>query len=317
LIDSGLGVQAGPSSQTFIAEDGNSLRIWAWPQVTGRPTLHWAHATGFHGRAYAPLLDRLSENANIYAWDMRGHGESCAAGRLDTFSGWNSYYNDLEAWLRAQPEPVWLAGHSIGATASLVAASRVPDKVHGLILCDPVILPPWGSWLLAVSSTLGMADRLSLAAGAKRRRASYPDREAVFLSYRKKTSFIRWPDDWLRAYINTGFIDLPSGNVGLACSPVWESLTFEKTEYRVWRHLKVSRMPALALVASQRSTFGRMQFRRLRRFLPNLKIEVVVESSHFLPMERGDLVERRIAQLLSLEAALAVRMPSLIRGAGY
>ena len=48
-----------------------------------RPVLHWAHANGFNGQTYAPLLAPLAERFDIYAWDARGHGHQIhrAAGR--------------------------------------------------------------------------------------------------------------------------------------------------------------------------------------------------------------------------------------------
>ena len=131
-----------PERDEFRATDGADIALWRWPQSKARPTLHWAHATGFHGRLYHPLLDELATDFNVLAWDMRGHGASVGAANLSTFRGWETYYRDLIALLECLDEPVWLAGHSIGATTSIMAAARRPDKVLGLILAEPVIMDP-------------------------------------------------------------------------------------------------------------------------------------------------------------------------------
>ena len=48
-----------PERDQFQAPDGAEIALWRWPQSKARPTVHWAHATGFHGRLYRPLLDGL------------------------------------------------------------------------------------------------------------------------------------------------------------------------------------------------------------------------------------------------------------------
>ncbi|MEP5245434.1 MAG: alpha/beta fold hydrolase, partial [Alphaproteobacteria bacterium] len=106
----------------FTAPDGRQIALWRWPGSRERPTLHWAHATGFHSQVYRSLLDELADDCNVLAWDMRGHGASAEAADIKTFRGWETYYEDLVAWLESLDEPVWLAGHSIGATASIMAA---------------------------------------------------------------------------------------------------------------------------------------------------------------------------------------------------
>ena len=83
----------------FTTPDGQDIALWRWPHTPGRPTLHWAHATGFHGRLYQPLLDELARDCNVLAWDMRGHGASAGAADMATFRGWETYYQDLTAWL--------------------------------------------------------------------------------------------------------------------------------------------------------------------------------------------------------------------------
>ena len=60
-----------PERDQFQAPDGAEIALWRWPQSKARPTLHWAHATGFHGRLYHPLLDELATDFNVLAWDMR------------------------------------------------------------------------------------------------------------------------------------------------------------------------------------------------------------------------------------------------------
>lgn len=292
-----------PSPYTISSQDGQTLHVLNWNAtgIEGKPYLHWAHATGFHARTYTPLLTELAEHFNVHAWDMRGHGASREAGNTATFQGWITFYTDLVGLLDASPEPMWLAGHSIGATTSLVAASMRPEKVKGLVLVEPVLLPYSIGLMLRAARLFGVADRLSMAAAAKRRKAVFKSRLEAFNNYRQKKAFSTWPDSWLKAYVDHGFVDIENDAVELACKPNWESLSFMHTEPNAlsWlkNHKALGAMPIHILAAQKGSTFPQVAHSRIRGKLPHAKIEVLPNSSHFLPMEHPGVVAERLIAL--------------------
>lgn len=282
----------------FSAPDGHQITVWRWPQHRSRPTLHWAHATGFHGRTYAPMLDVLAEHCNVMAWDMRGHGASARAGVLDGFRGWPTYYDDLCALVESHDGPIWLAGHSIGATASIMAASRFPERVQGLMLAEPVILDRWQGLQLRLTKLLRRTHRIGLAAGAARRRPRFASRMEAIASYRGRGCFRSWPASWLDAYVEFGFVDEEAG-VRLACAPEWESATFAHTEHNAWSGIRKLRCPVIAFGASHASTFAPAGRLRLQCLLPAAEVTTVANSSHFLPMEYPQLVVDAVVRQLS------------------
>ncbi|GHD40153.1 alpha/beta fold hydrolase [Marinobacter persicus] len=285
-----------PERDEFRATDGADIALWRWPQSKARPTLHWAHATGFHGRLYRPLLDELATDVNVLAWDMRGHGASAGAANVSTFRGWETYYRDMTALLDSQDEPVWLAGHSIGATTSIMAAARRPDKVLGLILAEPVIMDPVQGLKLWGAKLLRQSHRLSLAAGAARRRRVFDSHAAALDNYRGRGGFKTWPEAWLEAYVQHAFV--PQGDqVQLACSPEWESTTFAHTEHNPWPGIRQLRCPVIALAAEHGSTFSPAAQKRLQTLLPSADVRVVAGTTHFLPMEQNNTVRDAILQL--------------------
>ena len=285
-----------PERDEFRATDGADIALWRWPQSKARPTLHWAHATGFHGRLYHPLLDELATDVNVLAWDMRGHGASVGAANLSTFRGWETYYRDLIALLECLDEPVWLAGHSIGATTSIMAAARRPDKVLGLILAEPVIMDPVQGLKLGLAKLLRQSHRLSLAAGAARRRRVFDSHTAALDNYRGRGGFKTWPEAWLEAYVQHAFV--PQGDqVQLACAPEWESTTFAHTEHNPWPGIRQLRCPVIALAAERGSTFSPKAQKRLKALLPSADVRVLEGTTHFLPMEQKDIVRDAILQL--------------------
>lgn len=285
---------------TLSAPDGHAITVWRWPRKTGRATLHWAHGTGLNARAYTPLLERLSTCMNVTAWDMRGHGASAAAGHLDTFRGWETYYQDLSALLDAADEPLWLAGHSIGAMCSMAVAARQPDKVLGLLLIDPVIMTRWQALSLPVSRRLKVAPRSRLVAGAARRRERFASRAVALDNFFGRGAFKTWPDHWLAAYVAHGLVDAEDGGVRLAASPAWESATFD-AEHNPWpnvRRLGRGHCAVSVLAASSASTFAKRARPRFARLVPRARIESVAGTSHFLPMERPDVVIDAVTAML-------------------
>ena len=287
-----------PASDSFQTTDGQTITVWKWPSVTGRPHLHWAHATGFHARTYLPLLNRLSQSINVTAWDMRGHGDSHGAGHLEDFHGWQLYYNDLAEFLHDSAEPIWVAGHSIGGMTSLAAAGQCREKVAGILLVEPVIVSGGAAVALYLAKKTGLVNRLGIVSGASSRRRLFPSKQEAFANYRSKHTFRKWPDEWLAAYVEHGLIATADNQVCLACTPEWESTTFANADHAPWGKLSsLRRGPSLSILAAEKdSTFSESARRKMCRQLPQAEIIEVPNSSHFLPMEHAQLVEQWIRE---------------------
>lgn len=291
-----------PVSDSFIGVDGKNLRLWRWPNKPGRPTLHWAHATGFHARLYQPLLDALSQHVNVIAWDARGHGESRDVGDISRFNSWNIYYRDLAALIEQQPEPVWLAGHSFGAMTSMAAATLLRDKVAGVLLVEPVIVDRKTSLLVATGKLFGQTHRLPIAAGAARRRERFDTRQQALDVYRRKSSFKGWQPGWLDHYVEHGFVDEEQG-VTLACRPAWEARSFSVMEHRPMKYARIfpQDKPLHILVGEKDSTFWPKARLQLQQHIGHAQVDAFNGTSHFLPMEKPQQLLNWIVNKLPLQ----------------
>ncbi|MGM0639376.1 MAG: alpha/beta hydrolase, partial [Pseudomonadota bacterium] len=115
---------------SFATRRGRRLVGW-WLPGEGRGTVVVAHGWGANRELMLPMARPLQAAGwNVLLFDMRNHGDSDA----DTFSSMPRFAEDTEAtlaWLRARPgmrdAPVALLGHSVGAAAALLAASRRDD----------------------------------------------------------------------------------------------------------------------------------------------------------------------------------------------
>lgn len=284
------------------ARGGDQLCMWRPTAATQPAQLHFAHATGFHAHTYAPLFSLLAD-IPIAAWDMRGHGASAEAGDLRRFKSWRLYARDLNAWLEQQDAPVWLAGHSVGATVSAMVAAQNPEKVRGLILIEPVFMSRKLGWMLRAGRLTRRRSHNPLAVGALRRRNRFESLDKVYRAYRGRGAFKTWPEEWLAAYVEHAFRSEDEALV-LRCDPRWESRSFELTLANPWDVVRKLAVPTHVLLgATEHSTTNADARRALQALCPQAHTEEWPDATHFLPMENTAELARRIRTLVSDQSA--------------
>lgn len=263
---------------------------------SGRPVdVVFSHANGFNGRTYRTILAPLADEFRILALDLRGHGASTLPAAIEGRIGWREFRDDLLALLAAVCEtPVVLAGHSMGGTSSLLAAAAEPQRVKALALFDPVIMP------LAAQADAEMMARSPLALGAARRRSVFPTKPAAFEAYRGRGGFRTWSDAQLADYVQAGFRDTETGEVTLTCAPEWEASNFRTHNVDAYAAFLESRCPIRILRAAEGSTCRIEGHEAELAATGRITIETVPDTSHFLPMERPDLVVAALREVLAI-----------------
>lgn len=247
------------------------------------------HANGFNANTYRRILAPLGARYRILAYDQRGHGLSSLVAEPEGRVDWLDLRDDLLAFLGAVgARSVVLAGHSMGATACLLAAAATPATVPRLVLLDPVILP---------RPLIETPNDSPMISGALRRRPSFASREEALASYRGRGAFRTWPEDILADYVATGFRDLPGGGVTLACTPEWEASNYAAHAHDSWAALHAATLPVDIFAAEVGSTFRREGAPDLRDYA-HLCVRNVTGSTHFLPMERPELVQSAMAEAI-------------------
>ena len=186
---------------TYMAlphEGQGKLSLYHWQETpSDRPVLHWAHANGFNGHTYQPLLTPLADKFDLYAWDARGHGFTDWAADPARMSGWDIYAHDLISLLEILADrhgkKIWLGGHSMGGCTSVLAAAQRPDLIAGLVLTDPVITPKL-TWFTKLAMKISKRGGSPLAEMAKKRRADWPDTATVKKAYTGRGAFATWDE---------------------------------------------------------------------------------------------------------------------------
>ena len=139
------------------------------------------HGIGSRWQVFAPMLDRLARDFEVWAVDMPGFGASPPAGRPLASIG--TLTDEVQAWMRAQGlDGCHVAGNSTGGAVALELAAR------GAV-ASAVGLAPIGFWSarerafcqLSVRATRTLARRLRPVAPALLRAA--PLRALLFAQF--------------------------------------------------------------------------------------------------------------------------------------
>jgi pimeloyl-ACP methyl ester carboxylesterase len=248
--------------------------------------LIFVHANGFNAMTYRTLLAPLSNSLRIWAPDLRGHGRTALPTGTDGRRNWHDHRDDLVALLDAlDGPPVVMAGHSMGATSSILAAALRPDRVSRLVLLDPVI---W-TRLTVAAFQLPLFDRLAsripLVKNALKRRSAFASREQALAAYSGRGAFKGWPEMMIADYLADGLVESDDGFV-LACDPVWEASNYGTQSHNPWAALKRYGGPVRILKGEHAST---CHVPPNARGLPNVSVETIEGGNHFFPMLRADI----------------------------
>ena len=261
----------------------------------------FAHATGFNAMTYRSLLSPLADRFRIWAPDLRGHGRSTLPTPPGWKRSWHDHRDDLTALLDTlDGPPVVLAGHSMGATSSLLAAAERPDRVRALALLDPVIWNRLAVLALNLPLLRRSARKIPLARNAGKRRPRFDSAEAAFEAYRGRGAFKGWPDAMLSDYLTDGLAadgpDAKDGGVTLTCAPEWEAANYAAQAHNPWLALGRVRCPVRILKAETNSTcfvpdhaFG----------LSQVEARTLAGGNHFFPMLMQDAARQHLADSLA------------------
>jgi pimeloyl-ACP methyl ester carboxylesterase len=115
-------------------------------------------------------------------------------------------------------------------------------------------------------------------------------------AYRGRGAFRTWTEAMLQDYVAAGFHAVADGTVELACTPEWEVSNYVNQDHDSWAAFDSSVCPIHILRADADSP-GRIegQIDQLTAS-GRIRVDTVPGTTHFLPMERPDLVRETILE---------------------
>lgn len=277
---------------------GVDLAYFEWGNPAGQTVL-MLHATGFHARCWDGVVRCLGDDHHVIAVDQRGHGRSDKRGPYE----WSEFGADAAALVdELDLEGVVGVGHSMGGHAVTQAAAQRPHRFRALLLVDPVILDPAA---YANHPMFASAQAHPVA----RRRNRWQSAQEMFDRFASRHPFNLWDRAALRDYCRFGL--LPEGDgFELACPPLVEASIYQGSAGRdIGDAIRTVLLPVAVLRAQGRDPDNRrtetMDFARsptwpgLAAAFPNGRDIHHPELSHFIPMQRPDLVAEEIHKLIA------------------
>jgi pimeloyl-ACP methyl ester carboxylesterase len=284
-----------PQRRSMPFDDG-AVSYLEWNATPGAPLLVFAHANGFNAFTYRSLLSPLANKFRIIALDLRGHGQTTLPTDRALVKRWCVYRDDLLRFItRLGDEPKILAGHSLGASASLMAAAARPESARALVLVEPVLPSNRLAAIALFAGLVGLEDRfLPLVPPAKRRRAKFASRGAAIASFIGRGAFRTWPEKTIADYIEGGTVEDGESGFRLACAPQWEATNFAIYPFNLASLGRRVRAPMTILYGTEHSTVPEALLHKLIKGHSDARTVQVPGASHFLPMEQPDLVRAEI-----------------------
>jgi pimeloyl-ACP methyl ester carboxylesterase len=253
----------------------------------GRPVL-FCHATGFHGRYWDPIVERLQDRYRCVAIDFRGHGDSTLpdGASLD----WWAMAADLLALVdHLGLSEVSAVGHSMGGAAIVMAELERPGTIDVAWLFEPI--------LFRGDPSTTQEQPSPMAAAARRRREVFDSREEVFERYASRPPFSRVDPRALKAYVDYGFEDLPDGTIRLKCRGEVEARTFEASI--AGARERIGAVVTVCTIGGSGDGDGPAVIAPdIATELPNARFEPYPDLTHFAPMQDIDRISDAIAATL-------------------
>ena len=269
-----------------------------------RPTLLFAHATGFHGRIWDKIINNLGDYHSI-SIDQRGHGRS----EKKVIQHWDDVIQDTAELI----EQLDLAGaigigHSMGAHVLLGAAAVTGQRIGRIVAIDPVVMAPE----VYTGDHPHAFDGLDQHPTAKRRN-EFDSPEEMAERLKGKGSYGIFDPDMLMDYCRYGLLPNPKGRgYVLACPPEIEASVYmaSRSNHDIHESIRKLDIPVLILRAREPSPDRDVMDFSVSPTWPGLVKELkhgreihFADHTHFLPMEIPEQITDIIKEEIAAEEA--------------
>lgn len=253
----------------------------------GEPLLV-AHAAGFCGGAYAPMAETLADRFEVWALDLRGHGDSPAPADGD-FS-WDGMARDVRTVVTGLDRgPVAFFGHSLGGASGMRAEALWPGTLTAIYVYEPAVLPPID----------GVAEASAeMARITRQRRSVFASREEAVARLSARPPYDSMSAEALRAYVLHGTRNGDGSTYRLKCDPEHEARVFEATRKITVEQVATIDVPVLVGMGEREPGLPSAAAPLITAAVPTARVERYPELGHLGPFEDPARIAARVAEHL-------------------
>lgn len=251
--------------------------------------IQFSHANGFPAPTYSYLFSQL-ENGEVNHIDRMGHAEFPVNGSLNNLA--SELIHTLD---QASRGPVIGMGHSSGAVATLLAASRRPELFSEVILIEPAFFSNWKRAGIRLATQLGFADKLGPTPKALKRRNDFPDKATARDYFLQRRFFQFFHPRCFEDYLEHGLKPSANGGVELAFSKQTEIEIFRSTQTKAPKNLK--ELKGYMIYGETSDLFWKSDVAWWKRALPNVEL-IPFQGGHLFPLEQPEETAKLILSLL-------------------
>jgi len=256
--------------------------------------LHFAHANAYPPGAYQALIQALTQNHRVMAFEQRPLWPD--APPPQSLKSWQTLVDDLIRFFdQRQLRHVIGVGHSMGSVVSFMAACQRPELFRALVMIEPVSFSRISCWTNRLMPWF-LKRRIPLMQKTLNRPDRWPHQQAAFDFHRKARAFARVSDEALWSYIKAGVV-ADEGAWVLRYSKWWEARCYGAISFFRNRLLD-SELPVLAFRGGHQSTIPTDFWQQWKTNHHHRLIDMP-EYGHLLPLEAPELLAEHMANFIS------------------
>jgi pimeloyl-ACP methyl ester carboxylesterase len=111
-----------------------------------------------------------------------------------------------------------------------------------------------------------------------------------------------WPEETVRAYVESITRPSPHGGVELAYPPEWEARIYQTIPTDVWKFARKLTQPTLVLSGEKSDVFTPASGEAFRKANPAVWLETIPGAGHLLAQEKPGEVGRRITKFFKADS---------------
>lgn len=253
-----------------------------------RDALHFSHANGFPAACYRKFFSCLESDFRIGSINCIGHDPD-----YPVTDGWPHLVAQLIDHLATHcREPVVGVGHSLGGYLTFMAAVQRPELFKCIILLDAPILGYFKGTAFGMLKRLGLADRITPAAGTRERRRDWLSVADMVTHFRRRRLFRHFDADCLHDYATLGTL-AEGGRVRLLFDPEIEYQIYRSFPHDLIFYCNRLKLPAGFIGGRHSNEVRRVGLAHTRRSFRVKRIE----GGHLFPFERPQAAAEAVREL--------------------